>query len=721
MPLEVMQHCEGSPRRGFYRTSELLVFLLFALPTLALGQPTFEEDIAPLFERHCNFCHTDGGSAPFSLNTYDQVRPRGRQILNVVERGTMPPWLPAGEGIFEGERRVPEADRELLWRWVQAGMPRGALDSRRNDRGARQEVTGPRDAATPVWKLGPPDLVLEMPEAYPLEASGPDVFRNFVLPLPESFAGQWIRSVEIVPLTPQAIHHAVLTVDTTDSSRRLDARDASPGFSGMEPLSQATSPGGQFLGWTPGKLPFAGYPGTAWRLEANADLVLLLHLLPTGVEESVRARVGLSFADAPPTVELHTLRLTSKTLDIPAGEAHYATSDSFTLPVSVSLLSIYPHAHYLATEMVGTAFLPNGEQIDLLTIPHWDFHWQDQYRYRQPPELPAGTRLEMRYVYDNSASNPANPHRPPVRVRYGPSSLDEMGDLWLELLPRNPAELGRLEQASRRHELLSREEGFLAALAHTPNDLEARFNLAETLHQLGRFEEEVEELRSLLDTAPETAKAHTNLGNTLLILGDEANALTHLERAATLEPKSPEASFNLANALARRGRLEEALERYDQSLALRPVYPAAHLNRGIALSRLGRHEEEIAAYRRALEEDPAYAQAHYNLALALARQGQLVPALLAIEKARDLAPLPPVLTVRARLLRTAGRKNEAVVAYQELLRREPQWAAGHAELAELLLALDRRSEARDALARALKIDPQQPLARTLMEHFEKAP
>ena len=34
------------------------------------------------------------------------------------------------------------------------------------------------------WQLGQPDLVVRMPEEFPVPADGPDVYRCFVIPLP---------------------------------------------------------------------------------------------------------------------------------------------------------------------------------------------------------------------------------------------------------------------------------------------------------------------------------------------------------------------------------------------------------------------------------------------------------------------------------------------------------------------------------------------------------
>ena len=134
-------------------------------------------------------------------------------------------------------------------------------------------------------------------------------------------------------------------------------------------------------------------------------------------------------------------------LDIPAGESHYVVKASVTVPQDAELWGITPHAHYLATEMKVNARLPDGSVTPLIWIKDWDFNWQGQYRYKQPIKLPKGTKIELEYVYDNSAANPHNPSRPPVRVRFGEQTKDEMALAFLGLVLPSPADVQPFQRA----------------------------------------------------------------------------------------------------------------------------------------------------------------------------------------------------------------------------------------------------------------------------------
>src|SRR5689334_2233905 len=95
---------------------------------------------------------------------------------------------------------------------------------------------------------------------------------------------------------------------------------------------------------------------------------------------------------------------------------------------------------------------PTGSRVWLIRIPNWDPAWQSIFEYASPVFLPKGSRIEMRYHYDNSAANIRNPNHPPKLVQAGNESVDEMAHLWLRVLPRGSGDRRReLEEAVLRH------------------------------------------------------------------------------------------------------------------------------------------------------------------------------------------------------------------------------------------------------------------------------
>lgn len=395
------------------------------------------QGVAPVLRKHCIECHQSGGAAPFSLARFADAAPRAAAIAEAVTTRRMPPWKPdPGPPHFLGERRLSPLELRALTDWNRAGAPEGdpamTLPS---------PVEPPQQAIGP--RLGPPGHTARMRATFPVPAGGPDLYRCFVLPSGLD-QRRWVRAYEFRPGDPRAVHHALIFVDRSRAARRRDAETPEPGYPcfGVPGFLPSSALGG----WAPGTGAVEYPEGSAVLLTPDSDLVLQLHYAPGGQPRSDQSEVGLYFTETPPTRRMMEVALGSRAIDIPAGAPAYRVRDHFTLPVEVMATGIIPHAHFLAKTMRGWAILPDGRRINLLTIRDWDFNWQQQYRYREPFRLPADTRLEMEFSYDNSAANPRNPSSPPRRVTWGPDSTDEMAGLHLQVTPvraEDSEELGR--------------------------------------------------------------------------------------------------------------------------------------------------------------------------------------------------------------------------------------------------------------------------------------
>jgi hypothetical protein len=389
---------------------------------------TFSRDIAPILYSHCARCHRPGEAAPFSLLSYADAARHAAQIAYVTQQHVMPPWKPQpGYGHFRGENRLTAAQIAAIQRWAAAGAPEG------DPRGAPKPPQ-----FTPGWQHGMPDLVVQMPKAADVPADGPDEYRCFVVPVPVT-GERFIRAAEFRPGNPSVVHHALLFLDNTGAARRNGESYSCFGTPGF-------LPGSGLGGWTPGSSPAEYPPDAPATLHPHTDLVIQLHLHPTGRPQQERSSVGLYFTDRKPTNHLMDVALTSRAIDIPPGDAAYKVRDHFTMPVDVRMMGIIPHAHYICKDMKGWAILPDGRKQWLIWIRDWDFNWQEQYHYAEPFVLPEGTRVEMEFTYDNSEGNPRNPNHPPRRVRWGGGTTDEMAGLHLQVMPVRPddaEELGR--------------------------------------------------------------------------------------------------------------------------------------------------------------------------------------------------------------------------------------------------------------------------------------
>ena len=572
------------------------------------GPVTFARDVAPIIFDHCGICHHPNGSAPFSLLTFPAARQRATLIAAVTKSRLMPPWKSEpGYGEFIGHHPLSDAEIEVVQQWLADGAPEG--DPR--DLPARPQWTE-------GWQLGRPDLVVTLPQPYVLPADGTDVSRVFVLALPVDTM-RYVRGLEFRPGNQKVVHHANIRIDRTPASRQLDDQDPAPGYEGLLSHS-AVYPDGHFLGWTPGQVAPLLPKGLAWRLAPGTDLVLEVHMKPSGRTEVVEPSIGLYFGDEPPERTPAMLRLGRQSIDIAAGQKDYAIGDSFVLPVDVEVQAIQPHAHYRAREVKGLATLPDGTMKWLIYIKDWDFRWQHVYRYVTPFVLPKGTTLEVQYTFDNSADNPRNPQQPPTRVLWGQWSKDEMGDLWIQMLTRDDRDLRTLNEAVRPKVIAEDIAGY----------------------------------ESMIRQDPSRIQLHDDVALLYLDVGRAGEAAAHLEASVRLKPESAAAHFNFGTALTFAGRLDEAIDQYQQALKIRPDYGLAHNNLGNVLLGRGNPGEALEHFREALRLDPSNAEAHYNVGSVLRSRGDLSEAAGQFREALQLKPdwIPAVASL-AWLLATA--------------------------------------------------------------------
>jgi Flp pilus assembly protein TadD len=346
--------------------------------------------------------------------------------------------------------------------------------------------------------------------------------------------------------------------------------------------------------------------------------VVQLHLQPTGKPEAVQVRVALFFTDQPPTRTPVGIRLGSQTIDIAAGNAAYTIADSYQLPVDVEVLAIQPHAHNLARSIHAAAALPDGTTRPLIDIDDWDFRWQDVYRYTKPLVLPRGTTISMRFVYDNSAANPRNPRNPPGRVVWGQNTSDEMGDVWIQLMPRDPADLATLNDDVERKKRAEDLAAYTKILQADPQNPIRHDQLAMLLMASGQIDQAVRHLRTSLQLNPGSAPTHYNLGIALSMQRRLDEALAEFREAIRLDAEHADANNNAGAMLHVMGRLGEATSYYRRAIALRPDNADAHSNLGRLFSAIGQDRAAADEFRKAVSLRPEHASALAGLAWVLA-------------------------------------------------------------------------------------------------------
>ena len=388
---------------------------------------TYTQHIAPILNANCVECHRPGEVAPFSLQTYEEAKRWAPMINYVTQERIMPPWKPVkGFGDFRDERVLSEHQITLLKQWAENGAPKG------ND----TDLVAAPNFGEHRWPLGKPDAVLKVKEAFTVPADGEDIYRYFVIPS-EFIKDHPTVGIDFRPGDPAVVHHALVFMDYSGRARKMDKEDPEPGFAVFGPgnfMNPDTS--ASFLaGWIPGMKPFALPKDTAMWIAKGGDVLLQIHYHPTGKAATDQSEVAFYFQEEHPPQWIQGLAIGTQQITIPANESEYTRHFYMNVPSGFHILDIAPHMHYLGREAFAQVTYPDGVVEPLIKIDDWDMRWQNRYTYRKPKYIPAGSRIDAWYTFDNSLDNPANPNTEAKTIRWGLRSGDEMAQLWMVVTP----------------------------------------------------------------------------------------------------------------------------------------------------------------------------------------------------------------------------------------------------------------------------------------------
>ncbi len=404
----------------------IAVFLVLAAPVVvsAAGAPdtqagiTFHEHVLPIFQQNCQTCHRPGGDnvagmvAPMSLMTYEEVRPWARSIARLVQSREMPPWDATDHtaGVFVNERTLSDEEIATVTNWVRQGAKKG------------DPASGPAPRVfedTGGFLIGKPDLIVYMEEPYFVSDDVEDEQPNFYITLTEDMLPEprWIQAIEYQP-DSEVVHHITGRALVPDEDGEIDLQSAS-----------TFSLGSIAAGEDPTIYP----PGFGNLLEAGLVIRLNVHYhKEPGPGTAVHDRSAVAFRFHPVGAEVrHKVTwntIGSGAFEIPPGHGRWRVGASRVFEKDTVLLSLHPHMHFRGESMKYTAHYPDGGTELLLDVPKYDYSWQTNYIYRQPKVLPAGTRVEIEAVYDNSESKRDEyPFLDVQRaVDWGSASTDEM-------------------------------------------------------------------------------------------------------------------------------------------------------------------------------------------------------------------------------------------------------------------------------------------------------
>lgn len=378
------------------------------------GSITFTKHIAPIFNNHCMRCHREGEIAPFNLTCYEDVVGWEDTIMEVIEEGRMPPWFANPEhGEFSNDPRLSPEQKNLIFTWIENGMPKGDL----------------ADLPTPPlftegWQIPEPDQVISMPKAFSVPAEGTVEYQHFVID-PKWTEDKYIIATEARPQNRSVVHHILMHVIPPDTPREKRLRTRGP----------------ILAGYAPGAIPLTAPEGVAIKVQAGSQLLLEMHYTPNGYAQNDRSSVGICFADEPAKVKTQLMgdaaSLHPKLLVIKPHESKREfVQDSRQPKRNVSLISMTPHMHLRGKSFRYDLIDAQTDHVieTLLDVPEYDFNWQMKYILKEPKIIRPGQFIRCTAVFDNSSHNPSNPD-PKAHVYWGPQSDDEMMIGFMEYIP----------------------------------------------------------------------------------------------------------------------------------------------------------------------------------------------------------------------------------------------------------------------------------------------
>lgn len=361
---------------------------------------SYSDTIAPMLDENCAMCHQEGGIGPWAMTDFDMIEGFAPMIREVVRTKRMPPWSADPDiGTFHNTRELSIEDQQALVHWIEAGAPRGE----------GPDPLADRESDATVWPLGEPDLIIEAP-AFDVPATGVIDYQFPTAPNPLD-RDVWVRAVTVVPGDKTVVHHALVgSSETITPPGEGDQGDVFENY---------------LIGFVPGAESYVYPEGTGVEVKVGGEFRFQMHYTPSGRATTDRTKLGLYFHDEPPKHRLRQQVVVNMQLGIPPNAGEHQEQAYFHFDNDATIYMLFPHAHYRGKSSAFEIAYPDGRLETILSVPRYDFNWQHSYNLTEPLNVPAGSRIIHRTVYDNSSRNLANPN-PERTVPWGLQSHDEM-------------------------------------------------------------------------------------------------------------------------------------------------------------------------------------------------------------------------------------------------------------------------------------------------------
>ncbi len=356
---------------------------------------TYHQDIAPIMASNCISCHREGGSGPFSLESYENVKALSGMIEDSVVNRRMPPFHANNSGECQDFSESPWlSDDEVskISYWAQNDTPEGEY----------------KEISLPSFEEEPFDTTHSVTFA-PYEASfatSSDDYRCFIVD-PQVEQESYLTGFEVLPSNRAIAHHMILYAPLGEQALQqayaLDAADPGIGYScygGPGVDNRMIAP------WAPGSDQWFYPTDTGVRMATGQMLILQMHYSNASEETLDSTTVNLNIQETIGT-ELSTDFYVNSDIEIPPNKNEHVETlkrsvRSFSgLDVPLLVHAIGPHLHKLGISSSAKIIRGNNEEC-MIDVPHYDFNWQRVYTFEEPIVLQPEDKLEIECVFDSS-------------------------------------------------------------------------------------------------------------------------------------------------------------------------------------------------------------------------------------------------------------------------------------------------------------------------------
>jgi hypothetical protein len=392
-------------------------------------EPTYWQDVAPIYFENCVTCHRKDGVGPFVLDDPTTAANWAPATATAVESRQMPPWLVTSDGScgdWAHSKALEDEEIATILAWVAAGTPEG------EPRGDLQ-VPEPKALAGDAFELVTPEFLPE-PEGGPFAEF--DEYRCFVTD-PGLDQDVFLTSYEVMPGNETLVHH-VMTMPV-DPDRVIDDQ----GTTNLEQMQALDDESPDRLGWpclvTAGtdvqveSVPIAWAPGqgavhlpaeSGARIPAGSLLVTQVHYnmaAPGSLGQTDSSKVRMQLVTEVEREGIFDLRdglveslFEGEADSLPPGDPAYVYT--WSRPVAdylewfgaehLDVWGYFPHMHEFGTKQRVRLLDAEGDEIECMgDVQRWDFGWQLYYFYEQPLRLEAGQTIEVTCTYDTTGSS----------------------------------------------------------------------------------------------------------------------------------------------------------------------------------------------------------------------------------------------------------------------------------------------------------------------------